>query len=65
VTRDWRDFRPAIWLAMAGVALFALLNPYIGVVVLGASIGVALRIERRRRHLRAPRPGGRARRSKR
>ena len=46
---DWRDFRPAIWLAMLGIALVLLVSPpYIGAVLLGAAIGVALRIQRRR-----------------
>ena len=46
---DWREFRPAIWLAMLGVALILLINPpYIGAVALGAAIGIALRIQRRR-----------------
>jgi len=50
VSNDWRVFRPAIWLAMLGVAVLLLVNPpYIGALVLGLSIGVALRIERRRR----------------
>jgi hypothetical protein len=61
MTGDWRDFRPAIWLAMLGIAVFALINPpYIGVAVLGAAIGVGVRIERRRRRL-SGRPGGQAR----
>ena len=57
MTGDWRTFRPAIWLAMLGIALALLVNPpYIGVGVVGGAIGVALRIERRRR--RANRAGG-------
>jgi hypothetical protein len=47
---DWRRYRPAIWLAMLGVALVLLINPpYIGAALLGASIGVGLRIARRDR----------------
>jgi hypothetical protein len=47
---DWRDFRPAIWLAMLGIALILVLNPpYIGAAMLGAAIGIALKITRRRR----------------
>jgi hypothetical protein len=49
---DWRMFRPAIWLAMLGVAVMLLVAPfYLGAVLLGAAIGVALRIEQRRRRL--------------
>jgi hypothetical protein len=61
---DWRMFRPAIWLAMLGVAVMLLVAPfYLGAVLLGAAIGVALRIEQRRRRLarassqRRPRKG--------
>jgi hypothetical protein len=50
VTGDWRDFRPAIWLAMAGVAVALLVNPaYVGAALIGGSIGVAARVQRRRR----------------
>jgi uncharacterized membrane protein len=49
---DWRVFRPAIWLAMLGVAVMLLVAPfYLGAVLLGAAIGVALRIEQGRRRL--------------
>jgi uncharacterized membrane protein len=49
---DWRMFRPAIWLAMLGVAVMLLVAPfYLGAVLLGAAIGVALRIEQGRRRL--------------
>jgi uncharacterized membrane protein YqgA involved in biofilm formation len=49
---DWRMFRPAIWLAMLGVAVMLLVAPfYLGAVLLGAAIGIALRIEQRRRRL--------------
>ena len=61
---DWRMFRPAIWLAMLGIAVMLLVAPfYLGAVLLGAAIGVALRIEQRRRRLarassqRRPRKG--------
>lgn len=47
---DWRDFRPAIWLGMLGVALALVISPpYIGAIIIGAAIGVAIRIEQRRR----------------
>jgi hypothetical protein len=50
VTGDWRDFRPAIWLAMVGIAVALLVNPaYAGVAMIGGSIGLAARIHRRRR----------------
>jgi hypothetical protein len=50
MTGDWRDFRPAIWLAMLGVAVLLLVSPpYIGAVMLGAAIGVAIRIRQRSR----------------
>jgi hypothetical protein len=54
---DWRAYRPAIWLAMLGIALLLLISPpYIGALFLGAAVGVAFRIERRRRsaHRRPP-----------
>jgi len=47
---SWRDFRPAIWMAMLGVALVLAVNPpYIGAILLGMAIGIALRVQRRRR----------------
>jgi hypothetical protein len=46
----WRDFRPAIWIAMLGVALLLLVSPpYVGAIFLGAAIGAAIRIDQRRR----------------
>ncbi len=46
---SWRAWRPAIWLAMVGVAVLVLINPpYVGILLLGAALGVALRIARRR-----------------
>jgi hypothetical protein len=50
MTGDWRDFRPAIWVAMLGVALLIVLSsPAIGVIVLGGAIGLLIRITQRRR----------------
>jgi hypothetical protein len=47
---DWRIWRPAIWLAMLGVAVILLVNPaYIGAIFIGAAVGVAFRIDQRRR----------------
>ena len=54
MTGDWRDFRPAIWLAMLGLAVMLLVTPfYFGAVFLGASIGAAVRIQQRRRRAAA------------
>ncbi len=52
MTQDWRVYRPAIWLAMLGVAVMILVSPaYIGVAVIGGALGIALRISTaRRRH---------------
>jgi hypothetical protein len=62
VTGDWRAFRPAIWLAMLGIALMLLVNPpYIGVAVLGGAIGSAARIQTRRRRVGRAAPKGRRR----
>jgi hypothetical protein len=50
MTGDWRDYRPAIWLAMLGVAVALIVNPwYFGAIFLGAGIGAAIRIRQRRR----------------
>jgi hypothetical protein len=48
---DWRVYRPAIWLAMLGIALLLIVSslPFIGATVLGVAIGVALKIATRRR----------------
>jgi hypothetical protein len=52
VTGDWRDFRPAIWLAMLGAAVALLFSPWwFGAIFWGAAIGAAIRIEQRRRRL--------------
>jgi hypothetical protein len=62
VTGDWRDWRPAIWLAMLGVAVMLLVAPfYFGAVFLGASIGAGIRIRQRRRRAFAAVPQRRAR----
>lgn len=54
MTGDWRDWRPAIWLAMLGVAVILLVNPpYISAVFFGAAIGAAIRIRQRRRRSEA------------
>jgi hypothetical protein len=60
---DWRVFRPAIWLAMLGVALLLLVAPvYFGAILLGAAIGAAFRIETGRRRVARGLPPRRRRR---
>jgi len=50
VTGDWRDWRPAIWLTMIGIAVLLLVSPFwIGALFFGAAIGAAIRINQRRR----------------
>jgi hypothetical protein len=47
---SWRDYRPAIWLAMLGIAVILLVTPgYVGALFLGAAIGVAVKVSRSRR----------------
>ena len=47
--QDWKAYRPAIWLAMIGIAVMLLVAPfYIAAVPLGAAIGVAIQVNRRR-----------------
>jgi hypothetical protein len=48
----WRAYRPAIWLAMLGIAVILVLNAVVGIVLVGAAIGVGARIDRSRRRLR-------------
>ena len=64
MTGDWRDFRPAIWLAMLGVAVMLLISPFwYGAVFIGAAIGAAIRIQQRRRRIAAAAPAKVERRS--
>ena len=50
---DWRDYRPAIWLTMFGIAVALLVNPpYLSALLFGAAIGAAIRIRQRRRSRR-------------
>jgi hypothetical protein len=51
VTGDWRVYRPAIWLAMLGLAVVLVVNPYAGALLLGAAIGIAGKISRQRRRV--------------
>jgi len=54
VTGDWRDWRPAIWLVMLGIAVMLVVNPwYFGAIFFGAAIGAALRIRQRRKRAAA------------
>jgi hypothetical protein len=54
MTGDWRDWRPAIWLVMLGVAVMLLFSPfYLGAIFFGAAIGAAARINQRRRRTAA------------
>lgn len=46
---DWRAYRPAIWLAMLGIAVALLISPaYLCAVPLGAALGIALKVRRGR-----------------
>ena len=65
MTGDWRDYRPAIWLAMLGIAAALLLGSALyAAPFLGAAIGVSVRIvQARRRVARGLPPGRRRRRS--
>ncbi len=54
MTGDWRDWRPAIWLTMLGIAVMLLVSPfYIGALCFGAAIGAAIRVHQRRRRAAA------------
>jgi hypothetical protein len=54
MTGDWRDWRPAIWLTMLGIAVMLLFSPfYFGAIFIGAAIGVSIRIGQRRRRASA------------
>jgi hypothetical protein len=60
--RDWREFRPAIWIAILGLILVLTVSLPIGLGILGAAIGTGLRIQRRRlARGRGPRPAHRNR----
>ena len=43
---DWKRYRPAIWLAILGVALALVLNLIVGAVFVGAGIGAGVMISR-------------------
>jgi hypothetical protein len=59
VNGDWRVFRPAIWIAMLGVAVLLVVNVYAGIALVGAAIGVGLRISTARRRISRGRSSGR------
>jgi MYXO-CTERM domain-containing protein len=51
---DWRDFRPAIWMAMVAVVVLIEVRPWeISTFLFGAAIGLAAAVSRRRRRLNA------------
>ena len=50
ITGDWKDYRPALWVTGLGVALTLLVSPpFIGAIVIGGGIGLALGTAGRRR----------------
>jgi hypothetical protein len=52
MTEGWRIWRPAIWLAMAGIAVMLVMStPYLGILILGGALGVGARIAQRRRQV--------------
>jgi hypothetical protein len=54
---DWRVYRPAIWMAMLGIAVLLLVSPwYLAAFPLGAALGLAFKITRQRQRQRQPRP---------
>ena len=49
----WRDYRPAIWTALVGVAVVALVSPWpVSIFFFGAAIGIGLRVRQRHRRAR-------------
>ena len=66
MTGDWRDWRPAIWLTMLGIAVMLLFSPFYlsGRSCSARPIGAAVRIHQRRRRAAAvaaiPEAGGRS-----
>lgn len=51
---DWREYRPAIWAAMLGIAVIVLVSPhYLGAFLIGGAIGIAIRIRQRQRRRQA------------
>ena len=63
MTGDWRDYRPAIWLTMLGIAVMLLFSPFfLGAIFIGAGLGAAIRIKQRRRRSAAIAAGDNAKR---
>lgn len=63
MTGDWRDYRPAIWLTMLGIAVMLLFSPFfLGAIFIGAGLGAAIRIKQRRRRSAAIAAGATAKR---
>lgn len=53
MTNGWKQWRPAIWLAMIGVAVLIVISPwYLAAIPFGAALGSALRIRQRNRRAR-------------
>lgn len=51
---DWREYRPAIWAAMLGIAVIVIVSPhYLGAFLIGGAIGIAIRIRQRQRRRQA------------
>ena len=47
---DWREYRPAIWATMFGIAVIVVVSPhYLGAFLIGGAIGIAIRIRQRQR----------------
>lgn len=57
MTGDWRDYRPAIWLTMAAIAIALLVSPWlVALPVLGGAIGYAASVPKRRARRLTRRP---------
>jgi hypothetical protein len=53
---SWKVWRPVIWLTMIAIAVGVLVNPYLGVLMFGAALGIGVKIARGRRQLPNPAP---------
>jgi hypothetical protein len=52
MVNGWRVWRPAIWLAMIGIAVLLMMStPYLGILIIGGALGVGARITQRRRRV--------------
>jgi len=53
MTEGWKQWRPAIWLAMLGIAVLIVVSPwYLAAIPFGAAAGSVIRIRQRKRRLR-------------